>query len=258
MASPSQLSQLGSLGRHEEESGQQAGPTSQGSVAAVGEETIGSVVNTPASSQGSTTALSAEQRRTRQFEASSKLAVLAGTALAFQLARPQTQTGAESDVHMMCAICGMQYDVRDSVTRFNCGHHYHTVCINTWQCHRADRQREEMQRHQQQGQDPWCPICRAPLEVESVWMVDLHKDAVIFRLLEMTGRPAEAWMVAQRDLLEEAHRRCIRLERLYVILDKLEDMITILDLLARLAAVRHARHAAAVAFDSLLESRSTP
>ena len=51
------------------------------------------------------------------------------------------------------------------------------------------------------------------LEVESVWMVDLHKDAVIFRLLEMTGRPAEAWMVAQRDLLEEAHRRCIRLEK---------------------------------------------
>ena len=192
MASPSQLSQSGSLGRHEEESGQQAGPTSQDSVAVVGEETIGSVVNTPASSQGSTTALSAEQRRTRQFEASSKLAVLAGTALAFQLARPQTQTGTESDVHMMCAICGMQYDARDSVTRFNCGHHYHTVCINTWQCHRADRQREEMQRHQQQGQDPWCPICRAPLEVESVWMVDLHKDAVIFRLLEMTGRPAEA------------------------------------------------------------------
>ena len=68
----------------------------------------------------------------------------------------------------------------------------------------------------------------------------------------------EAWMVAQRDLLEEAHRRCARLERLYVILDKLEDMTTILDLLARLAAVRHARHAAAVAFDSLLESRSTP
>ena len=93
-----------------------------------------------------------------------------------------------------------------------------------------------MQRHQQQGQDPWCPICRAPLEVESVWMVDLHKDAVIFRLLEMTGRPAEAWMVAQRDLLEEAHRRCTRLERLYVILDKLEDITTILDLLARHAA----------------------
>ena len=93
------------------------------------------------------------------------------------------------------------------------------------------------------------------MEVESVWMVDLHKDAVIFRLLEMTGRPAEAWMVAQRDLLEEAHRRCIRLEkRLYVILDKLEDMITILDCLARLAAVRHARHAAAVAFDSLSRS----
>ena len=68
----------------------------------------------------------------------------------------------------------------------------------------------------------------------------------------------EAWMVAQRDLLEEAHRRCTRLERLYVILDKLEDMTTILDLLARLAAARHARHAAAVAFDSLLESRSTP
>ena len=68
----------------------------------------------------------------------------------------------------------------------------------------------------------------------------------------------EAWMVAQRDLLEEAHRRCTRLERLYDILDKLEDMTTILDLLARLAAARHARHAAAVAFDNLLESRSTP
>ena len=64
----------------------------------------------------------------------------------------------------------------------------------------------------------------------------------------------EAWMVAQRDLLEEAHRRCARLERLYAILDKLEDMITILDLLARLAAVRRARHAAAVAFDSLSRS----
>ena len=46
----------------------------------------------------------------------------------------------------------------------------------------------------------------------------------------------EAWMVAQRDLLEEAHRRCARLERLYVILDKLEDITTILDLLARHAA----------------------
>ena len=46
----------------------------------------------------------------------------------------------------------------------------------------------------------------------------------------------EAWMVAQRDLLEEAHRRCTRLERLYVILDKLEDITTILDLLARHAA----------------------
>ena len=47
-------------------------------------------------------------------------------------------------------------------------------------------------------------------------------------------------------------------KRLDVILDKLEDLITIWDMLARLAAVRHARHAAAVAFDSLLESRSTP
>ena len=53
----------------------------------------------------------------------------------------------------------------------------------------------------------------------------------------------EAWMVTQRDLLEEAHRRCARLERLHAILDKLEDMTTILELLedsskakARLAA----------------------
>ena len=75
---------------------------------------------------------------------------------------------------------------------------------------------------------------------------------------DTTRSRQEAWMVAQRDLLEEAHRRCTRLERLYVILDKLEDMTTILDLLARLAAARHARHAAAVAFDNLLESRSTP
>ena len=101
--------------------GQQAGPTSQGSVVAVGEETIGSVVNTPASSQGSTTALSAEPRRTRQIEASSRLALLAGTALAFQLTRPQTQTGAES-AEVMCAICGMLYFADESVTRIKCGH----------------------------------------------------------------------------------------------------------------------------------------
>ena len=86
--------------------------------------------------------------------------------------------------------------------------------------------------------------------------VDAHHAAEGFA--DTTRSRQEAWMVAQRDLLEEAHRRRIRLERLYVILDKLEDMITSLDLLARLAAVRHARHAAAVAFDSLLESRSTP
>ena len=138
-------------------SGQQAGPTSQGSMVAMGEETIGSVVNTPASSQGSATAPSAEQRPTRQIEASSRLALLAGTALAFQLTQPQTQTGTES-AELMCAVCGMLYDVDESVTRFKCGHHYHTVCINTWQCHHADRQREQMRRHQQQGQDPWCPF----------------------------------------------------------------------------------------------------
>ena len=68
----------------------------------------------------------------------------------------------------------------------------------------------------------------------------------------------EAWVVAQRELLEEAYRQCTRLERLYVIIDKLGEITTILELLARLAAARRTRHAAAVAFDSLLESRSTP
>ena len=46
----------------------------------------------------------------------------------------------------------------------------------------------------------------------------------------------EAWMVAQRDLLEEARRRRARLERLYVIFDKLEDKTTIWGWLARHAA----------------------
>ena len=76
------------------------------------------------------------------------------------------------------------------------------------------------------------------------------------QILRVAARKLGWW--PKGDLLEEAHRRCTRLERLYVILDKLEDMTTILDLLARLAAARHARHAAAVAFDNLLESRSTP
>ena len=68
--------------------------------------------------------------------------------------------------------------------------------------------------------------------------VDAHHVAEEFT--NNTRSRREAWMVAQRELLEEAHRRCARLERLYVILDKVEDMTTILDLLARRAAADQA------------------
>ena len=153
-------------------------PVSQGSIQAVGAATIDTVVSTFSSLQGAVATLSLEQRRARQQEASNAIAQMAEQNPAMQLVAETASANVGDEFE--CIICQLPYEIDESITRLACRHHFHTVCIDTWHA----RQLNQIQEQQRRGvisprpREPWCPCCRAQLEVESI-----HDDVVLFRLL---------------------------------------------------------------------------
>jgi hypothetical protein len=70
----------------------------------------------------------------------------------------QPLTPEELQDDEMCVVCHMTYEDNETVSLLRCTHYFHTTCIDAWQATQL----------QQPGDiEPWCPCCRATLDVEA-------------------------------------------------------------------------------------------